>query len=119
MTSSTPLERAVTRLSLMLSGAINALLAEKKDDEAVVPLEEALAASLSDGVRAAMQDQLDKLRAGAALNRSVREYNEAVARWNRGDLNGALAPVRTTIPIPSNRQRERPIRSSANGSTSP
>ena len=39
----------------------------------------------------ALQDDLDKLRAGAARNRTVRQYNEALAQWKRGELKAALA----------------------------
>ena len=69
---------------------VNALLAAGKEDEAVA-LMETIVAEAPEHAKPALQDDLDKLRAGAARNRSVKQYNEALAQWKRGELKAALA----------------------------
>jgi len=69
---------------------VNALLKDGKDDEAVAVLEQAVAEA-PEGRKSSLQGELDDLRAGAARNRAVRQYNEALAQWKRGELQAALA----------------------------
>jgi tetratricopeptide (TPR) repeat protein len=68
---------------------VNRLLAEAKEDEAI-PLFEQFLSGLPEDMRAAYQDQLLALRRGAARNRTVRQYNEAIGLLNKKDLEGAL-----------------------------
>jgi tetratricopeptide (TPR) repeat protein len=69
---------------------VNALLNEGKEDEAVAMLERLVSASPSD-VGGVLGEQLQSLRRGAAKNRCIREYNDAVARYKKKDWEGALA----------------------------
>jgi tetratricopeptide (TPR) repeat protein len=69
---------------------VNALLAEGKEDEAVAVMEK-IVADAPDSLRPSMQDELDKLRAGVARNRATKKYNDAIAHWNRGELQAALS----------------------------
>ncbi len=56
-------------------------------------LEQVLAASPED-VRHAFDDQLASLRRGAAKNRSIREFNEAVALQKKQELEAARTAFR-------------------------
>jgi tetratricopeptide (TPR) repeat protein len=68
---------------------VNALLAKGKQDEAVALLEHKVA-SASGGMREAYQEELDKLRAGVARNRALREYNKALGLYNKHEYRAAL-----------------------------
>jgi tetratricopeptide (TPR) repeat protein len=80
--------------SVDLLARVNLLLEQGKDDEAVHMLEGMVEKS-SGGVREEFTAQLEALRRGVARNRSIRTYNEALEHWNRRDLEGALALLRT------------------------
>ncbi len=69
--------------------AVNALLAQGKEDEAVAMLE-GLAAKATDGYRDTLEDELRKLKAGVARNKAMRAYNAAIALYNRHDYVAAL-----------------------------
>jgi tetratricopeptide (TPR) repeat protein len=71
---------------------VNGLLAQGKEDEAVALYEEfvAAAAAAPPETRAILEEELRKLKAGAARNRVVKEFNEAVALANRQDYAAAL-----------------------------
>ncbi|MEO8431408.1 MAG: DUF1570 domain-containing protein [Acidobacteriota bacterium] len=68
---------------------VNELLGEGREDEAIADLD-ALVAAAPPGVRDVLGRQAVEVRESAARRRSVRDYNEAVARANRRDLPGAL-----------------------------
>lgn len=69
---------------------VNAFLAEQKDDEAIALLDELVATAPAD-IGAILSEQVSALKRSAAENRAIREYNAAVARYNRRDLEEALA----------------------------
>jgi len=69
--------------------SVNALLAKGKEKEAVAALERMVASS-SGGTREAYEEQLEKLRAGVARNAAMRDYNKALALYNRHDYRAAL-----------------------------
>lgn len=73
---------------------VNDLLVQGREDEAVLDLEQ-LASAAAPEVREILEAQLKEVRRSAAYRRSIRDYNEAVARANRKDLAGALALFRT------------------------
>lgn len=89
---------AVTKLAAApsLSGfeetiaRINLLLDQKKEVEAIALLE-ALAAKSPAGVREDLDAQLKFLKRSASRNRSIRDFNEAVALWKKNDRAGAIA----------------------------
>jgi tetratricopeptide (TPR) repeat protein len=68
---------------------VNALLAKGKEDEAVLLLESKVA-SATGGTREAYEEELEKLHAGVARNRAVREYNKALGLYNKRDYRAAL-----------------------------
>jgi Protein of unknown function (DUF1570) len=72
---------------------VNALLQEGRDEKAVGLLEQILAASAED-VRRAFDGELASLRRGAAKNRSVREFNEAMALLKKQELESARTAFR-------------------------
>jgi tetratricopeptide (TPR) repeat protein len=69
---------------------VNSLLTDGKEDEAIALMEQ-IVANAADSLKPALQEELEKLCAGAARNRSVRKYNQANEHWNRGELKAALA----------------------------
>ncbi len=69
---------------------INALLDAGKLDEALVLLDQLIANSQGE-MRVEMEAQREKLKQAAARNRAARDYNAAVALYNKRDLQGALA----------------------------
>jgi tetratricopeptide (TPR) repeat protein len=71
-------------------GEINALLDAGKDDEALARMDAMIAAS-SGEVRTELEAQRDSLKTAISRNRAVREYNAAIALYNKRDLTGALA----------------------------
>lgn len=72
---------------------IGALLKAQKDDEAVAELERLVEASTGMN-RLALVEQLETIRRGAARNRSIRQYNEALVLIEKRDYAGALAGFR-------------------------
>jgi tetratricopeptide (TPR) repeat protein len=69
---------------------VNALLNQGKEEEAITRLEQIVSAAPADAGEI-LSEQLKELRRGAAKNLSVREYNDAVERYKKRDLEGALA----------------------------
>lgn len=69
---------------------VNTLLSQGKGDEALALMEQ-IVANAPESLKAALQEELEELRAGAARNRSVQRYNEAMEHWNRRELKAALA----------------------------
>lgn len=76
-----------------LLARVNLLLEQGKEDEAVRLFEEIVSKSGGE-IREELQSQLTTLKKGVARNRAIRDYNEGLARWNRRDLEGALALFR-------------------------
>lgn len=72
---------------------VNALLEQKKEDEAIALFEELLASAPAD-VRRAFEGELASLRRKAARNKSVHQFNEGVALLKEEKLEGALARFR-------------------------
>jgi tetratricopeptide (TPR) repeat protein len=76
------LEASLTRVRALLEGG---------QDEAAVTLLEEIAASAPPGDAAWLSSELESLRRQSALNRVIRQYNEAVAQYNHRELAAALA----------------------------
>jgi tetratricopeptide (TPR) repeat protein len=74
-------------------GQVNALLDAGKDDEALALMDEMVAKS-SGEIRTELEAQRESLRTAISRNRAVREYNAAIALYNKRDLAGALAAFR-------------------------
>ncbi|HWZ86254.1 MAG TPA: tetratricopeptide repeat protein [Thermoanaerobaculia bacterium] len=70
--------------------SVNALLKQGKEDEAVAAMEKLVAHS-HDEMRAILEDELVKLKAGVARNKAMHAYNAAIALYNRRDYAAALA----------------------------
>lgn len=68
---------------------VNALLAKGKENEALLLLERKVA-SATGGTREAYEEELEKLHAGVARNRAVRDYNKALGLYNKRDYRAAL-----------------------------
>jgi tetratricopeptide (TPR) repeat protein len=68
---------------------VNGLLAQGKEEEAV-ELFEKLVAAADPEARAILEEDLKALKAGAARNRAVKDFNRAVELANRQDYAGAL-----------------------------
>src|SRR5262249_48038377 len=69
---------------------INRLLDAGKDDEALTRMDAMVAAS-SGETRTELEAQRESLKTAISRNRAVREYNAAIALYNKRDLSGALA----------------------------
>ncbi len=69
---------------------VGELLRDGRDEDALVLLEQTVSSAPPEVARA-LDDQLQALRRDAAKNRCFRRYNDAVARYNRRDLAGALS----------------------------
>lgn len=69
---------------------VSDLLGQGKYDEAVALMEQ-IVAKAPESLKPGLQEELEVLRAGAARNRSVKRYNEAIELWNRRELKAALA----------------------------
>jgi uncharacterized protein DUF1570 len=91
---------------------VNALLKEGRDDEAVALFEEILAKAPED-LRQAYGDELAKLRRGAARNRAVRQFNDAVELARKGDYEGALAGFRKVALAAEDREVAKAAREQA------
>jgi tetratricopeptide (TPR) repeat protein len=68
---------------------VNALLARGKEDEAVAMLE-GLVANSNGAMREVYDDELVKLKAGVARNKSARAYRAAAGLYNRREYTAAL-----------------------------
>ena len=69
---------------------VNTLLGEGKNDEALALMEK-IVADAPPGLKPTVEAELAKLRAGAARNRSVGQYNRAIEHWNKNELKAAMA----------------------------
>jgi tetratricopeptide (TPR) repeat protein len=69
---------------------VNALLAQRKEEEAIALAEKVLEGAPAE-LREILQEQVNEIRKAAAARMSVRRYNEAVDKLNRQDLLGSLA----------------------------
>jgi hypothetical protein len=92
---------------------INALLDAGKDDEALARMDAMIAAS-SGEIRAELEAQRDSLKTAISRNRSVREYNAAIALYNQRDLTGALAAFQKLADTSSDPDIAKAAREKAN-----
>jgi hypothetical protein len=76
------LEASLARVRALLEGG---------QDEAAVTLLEEIAASAPPADAGWLSSELESLRRQSALNRVIRQYNDAVASYNRRELAAALA----------------------------
>ncbi len=69
---------------------VNKLLDEGKDDEALALMDSMVARS-SGEIRTELEEQRESLKKAVVRNRAVKDYNAAIALYNKRDFAGALA----------------------------